>query len=67
MSVEVVLLGICVGRGCDVSRVGLGGRRDVRSLIGVSPNLIGVKGHITEIGVEDPCDSKMRSFSRTGP
>ena len=51
MSVEVVLLGICVGRGCDVSRVGLGGRRDVRSVIGVSPNLIGVEGHSTEIGV----------------
>ena len=48
MSVEVVLLG--VGRGCDVIRVGLGGR-DVRSVIGVSPNLIGVKGHSTEIGV----------------
>ena len=48
MSVEVVLLGICVGRGCDVIRVGLGGR-DVRSVIGVSPNLIGVKGHTDEI------------------
>ena len=44
-----MLLG--VGRGCDVIRVGLGGRRDVRSVIGVSPNLIGVKGHSTEIGV----------------
>ena len=46
VSVEVVLLG--VGRGCDVIRVDLGGRRDV---IGVSPNLLGVKGHSTEIGV----------------
>ena len=43
MSVEVAL--------CDVSPGGLGGRRDVRSFIGVSPNLIAVKGRITEIGV----------------
>ena len=46
---EVVLLGICVGRGhvarCDVSRWDLGVRCVVRSVIGVSPNLIGERSY----------------------
>ena len=59
MSAEFVLLGICVGRGCGVIRVGLGGRRDVRSVIAEFDR--GERSYYRNRGqsLEDPWDSKI--------